>query len=93
VPERPHLYPSLTVAEALRYHAAFYPSWDRQWAEELVARFRLVLARPLSLSKGKMGKLMILQAPQPGAEWSAGGRRRGVRTSRVWERLWARLAG
>ncbi len=63
VPERPHLYQSLTVAEALRYHAAFYPTWDRRWAEELVDRFRLDLSRPLSrLSKGEMGKLMILQA-------------------------------
>src|SRR5687768_14923533 len=24
VPERPHVYPSLTVAEAIRLHAAFY---------------------------------------------------------------------
>jgi ABC-2 type transport system ATP-binding protein len=63
VPERPHLYQTLTVAESLRYHAAFYPTWDRRWAEELTGRFRLDLSQPLArLSKGEMGKLMILQA-------------------------------
>jgi ABC-2 type transport system ATP-binding protein len=61
VPERPHLYASLTVAEALRYHAAFYPLWDARWADELFARFGLERRRPLArLSKGEMGKLMIL---------------------------------
>jgi len=63
VPERPHLYQTLTVAESLRYHAAFYPTWDQRWAGELLDRFRLDLTRPLSrLSKGEMGKLLILQA-------------------------------
>jgi ABC-2 type transport system ATP-binding protein len=63
VPERPQLYPSLTVAESIRYHAAFYPAWDRRWAEELQARFGLESGRPLlRLSKGEMGKLMILLA-------------------------------
>jgi ABC-2 type transport system ATP-binding protein len=63
VPERPHLYLSLTVVEALRYHAAFYPGWDGRWAEELRQRFALESSRPLArLSKGEMGKLMILLA-------------------------------
>lgn len=63
VPERPHLYPSLTVAESVRYHAAFYRGWDARWAEELLRRFGLDPTRPLGrLSKGEMGKLMILQA-------------------------------
>jgi len=63
VPERPQLYPSLTVEESIRYHAAFYPHWDRRWADELLARFGLDEARHLSrLSKGEMGKLMILLA-------------------------------
>jgi ABC-type multidrug transport system ATPase subunit len=28
VPERPHVYASLTVGEAIRYHSAFYSTWD-----------------------------------------------------------------
>jgi ABC-2 type transport system ATP-binding protein len=63
VPERPHLYPSLSVGESLQYHAAFYPKWEWRWTDELVGRFGLDRMRPLArLSKGEMGKLMILQA-------------------------------
>ncbi len=63
VPERPQLYLSLTVRESIRYHSAFYPGWDRRWADELLARFGLREAAPLArLSKGEMGKLMILLA-------------------------------
>jgi ABC-2 type transport system ATP-binding protein len=63
VPERPQLYPSLTVQESIRYHAAFYPGWDRRWADELLARFGLEEGTLLGrLSKGEMGKLMILLA-------------------------------
>ncbi len=63
VPERPHLYPTLTVGESLRYHAAFYPGWDWRWADELTARFGLDRHTPFGrLSKGETGKLMILLA-------------------------------
>jgi ABC-2 type transport system ATP-binding protein len=63
VPERPHLYPSLTVAESLRYHAAFYASWDGRRADELVRQFRLDRDRRGSrLSKGEVGQLMMLLA-------------------------------
>ncbi len=63
VPERPHLYQSLTVDESLRYHSAFYPTWEGKFADELVGRFGLDRSRGLSrLSKGEMGKLMILLA-------------------------------
>jgi ABC-2 type transport system ATP-binding protein len=61
VPERPHLYTMLSIAEVLRYHAAFYPSWDWNWAEELVSTFRLDRTRRIAqLSKGETGKLMML---------------------------------
>jgi ABC-2 type transport system ATP-binding protein len=64
VPERPHLYPSLTVAEALRFHGAFYRTWDGAWAETLRARFELRPAQRVGrLSKGETGKLMILLFP------------------------------
>ena len=64
VPERPHLYPTLTVAEALRFHAAFHHTrWDRVRAAELLRRFNLDEQRPVGhLSKGETGKLMILLA-------------------------------
>ncbi len=63
VPERPHLYPDLTVAEAIRFHAAFHPRYDHAASKDLVARFELPGNRLLSrLSKGEMGKLMILLA-------------------------------
>ena len=63
VPEQPHLYTSLTVDEALRFHAVFYPTWDGTWANELVGHFQLDRGRRLSqLSKGEMGKLEMLLA-------------------------------
>jgi ABC-2 type transport system ATP-binding protein len=61
VPERPHIYPMLTVEEAIRYHAAFYKRWDAKWADELVAQFALQRrAKVQSLSKGETGKLLML---------------------------------
>ncbi|MBI4499758.1 MAG: ABC transporter ATP-binding protein [Gemmatimonadetes bacterium] len=63
VPESPHLYSTLTVAEAIAFHHAFYPGWDQGWADELLAMFGLVRDRRLArLSKGEMGKLMMLLA-------------------------------
>lgn len=63
VPERPHLYPSLTVGEAIRFHASFYTTWDDAWATELLGTFRLDRTRRLGrLSKGEMGKMMMLLA-------------------------------
>ncbi len=63
VPERPHLYPTLTVDEAMRFHAAFHATWSREWADELTSSFRLDRTRRIaSLSKGETGKLMILLA-------------------------------
>jgi ABC-2 type transport system ATP-binding protein len=63
VPERPHLYPSLTVAEAMRYHAAFHRRWDHRWAEELAKQLGLDGSRRIArLSKGETGKLLMLLA-------------------------------
>jgi ABC-2 type transport system ATP-binding protein len=63
VPERPHLYPSLTIREAMDLHRGFYPTWDQKWADDLLAAFYLEPARALSvLSKGEMGKVMMLLA-------------------------------
>ena len=63
VPERPHVYPSLRIDETLRFHAAFYPTWDWAWADSLMASFGLDRgARIGRLSKGEVGKLMMLMA-------------------------------
>jgi len=63
VPEQPHLDATLTVRELIDFQAAFYPSWDRAQAEDLVDRFELdgdqLFGR---LSKGQKAKLMILLA-------------------------------
>jgi len=63
VPERPHVYPALTVAEQLRCHASFFPSWDRRWADDLTERLGLDTDRKIArLSKGETGKLLMLLA-------------------------------
>jgi ABC-2 type transport system ATP-binding protein len=63
VPEQPHLDPTLTVREALRFQAAFYPTWDHAWAEELLVAFDLDEHRLFGkLSKGQKGKVMMLLA-------------------------------
>jgi len=63
VPEQPHLDATLTVREIVTFQAAFYPTWDRPVAEDLLRRFELddgkLFAR---LSKGQKAKLMILLA-------------------------------
>jgi ABC-2 type transport system ATP-binding protein len=63
VPERPHVYPALTVAEALRYHASFYPSWDAGWCTEMTKQLALDPSRKIArMSKGETGKLLLLLA-------------------------------
>jgi len=61
VPERPHLYPFMTVAQAMDYHRAFFRGFDTGYAAELKKLFNLPTDRPLTqLSKGEMGKLHML---------------------------------
>jgi ABC-2 type transport system ATP-binding protein len=63
VPEQPHLDATLTVAEAVQFHAAFYATWDQAWAERLLRDFELDRSRLVGkLSKGQKGKLMMLLA-------------------------------
>jgi ABC-2 type transport system ATP-binding protein len=63
VPEQPHLDPTLTVRETLRFQAAFYPTWDWSRAEQLLRQFQLDEHRLFGrLSKGQKAKLMILLA-------------------------------
>ena len=63
VPERPHVYPTLTVSEAMRLHSAFYPTWDQRWADELQKQFAISGEQRVGvLSKGESGKLLMLLA-------------------------------
>jgi len=63
VPERLHLYASLTVDEIMRFHKAFYATWDAARAEQLRRQFNLRHEQLVSrLSKGESGKLMMLLA-------------------------------
>jgi ABC-2 type transport system ATP-binding protein len=57
------VYPSLTVAEQLRYHASFFRLWDEGWAMELTARLGLDFGQKIArMSKGETGKLLLLLA-------------------------------
>jgi ABC-2 type transport system ATP-binding protein len=61
VPERPHLYPFLTIEQAINLHAAFFAGFDMPYAAELLDGFNLPREHRLSvLSKGEMGKLHML---------------------------------
>ncbi|MGE0158397.1 MAG: ABC transporter ATP-binding protein [Gemmatimonadales bacterium] len=63
VPERPHVYPALTVGEQIHYHSSFFRLWDRGWAAELTKRLELDPDRKIArLSKGETGKLLLLLA-------------------------------
>jgi ABC-2 type transport system ATP-binding protein len=63
VPERPHVYPALTVGEQIHYHSSFFRLWDRGWAEELRKRLALDSEQKIArMSKGETGKLLLLLA-------------------------------
>jgi ABC-type multidrug transport system ATPase subunit len=63
VPERPHVYPSLTVGEQVKYHSSFYKKWDQGWCVELMNRLHLDSEQKISrMSKGETGKLLLLLA-------------------------------
>ena len=63
VPEQPHVDPTFTVSEMLRFQAAFYKTWDNARAAELLLQFRLDGNHAIGrLSKGQKAKLLILLA-------------------------------
>ncbi len=69
VPERLHLYSRLSVDEQIRYHQAFFPTFDLAEADRLRRRFGLREDQKIGgLSKGESGKLMMLLALSQQAE-------------------------
>lgn len=63
VPEKVHLYGSLTVGEMMDHHRAFYATWDAARADDLRRQFALRSEQKIErLSKGEAGKLMMLLA-------------------------------
>jgi ABC-2 type transport system ATP-binding protein len=66
--EQPDLPGWMRVEELMRYTQAFYPNWDRAYAEALRAQFGLNPAQRLNtLSKGQAAKagLLVAQAHRP----------------------------
>ena len=63
VPERPHVYPALTVGEQVKVHSSFYELWDEGWCRELMDRLQLDPTHKIArMSKGETGKLLLLLA-------------------------------
>jgi len=63
VPERPHVYPALTVGEQIKVHASFFENWDPGWSMELMTRLGLDSEQKIArMSKGETGKLLLMLA-------------------------------
>jgi ABC-2 type transport system ATP-binding protein len=63
VPERPQLYPAMTVAEHIEVVRRSQPTYDDARAKELLAMFRLPPKRPSKkLSKGQQTALSLIVA-------------------------------
>ena len=68
MPERPEIYPWMTVAETFWFNAAFFPRWDAALAESLRRRLELPTDRRIrDLSRGTQAKvaLAVALAPRP----------------------------
>src|SRR5712691_4437618 len=69
VSEDKDLYDSMTVAEVIRFTAAFFPRWRRDLEERYLRKFELPADRKIkALSRGMRTKLALLLALGRGAE-------------------------
>jgi ABC-2 type transport system ATP-binding protein len=69
VSEDKDLYDSMTVAEIIRFTAAFFPRWRRDLEERYLRKFELPAGRKVkALSRGTRTKLALLLALCRGAE-------------------------
>lgn len=63
VPDQVAFYPWMTAREALDYAASFRPRWNVETEADLLDRFRLSPAKPVSgLSKGQRTQLALISA-------------------------------
>jgi ABC-2 type transport system ATP-binding protein len=63
VPEQPHFDTTQTIAEILRFQAAFYPTWDEEYVQRQLQEFELPVHKAFgSFSKGMKAKVMMLTA-------------------------------
>jgi ABC-2 type transport system ATP-binding protein len=63
VPQTPNQFSWLSGRAMLKYLSAFYPSFDRDYADELSDRWKLSLRTPISvLSPGQQQRLSIVRA-------------------------------
>ena len=68
VPQEPALLPWMTVRQQLAYTAAFFPSWDANFAAELVSQWGLPWDErvgPLSLGQKQKVSLVLALAHRP----------------------------
>ena len=63
VPDRPTVYPSMRIGEAIAFARSFYPHWNQPRCDELVKMFELDPKKCAKhLSKGQAAKLSLLLA-------------------------------
>jgi len=63
VPERPGFISWMTIKQIMRFTGSFYPTWDQEYAMELMDRFHLnSSAKTGSLSRGEEAKLALMLA-------------------------------
>jgi ABC-2 type transport system ATP-binding protein len=69
VSDEKDLYDHMTVAEMVRFTAAFYPKWRSEVAQRYIRRFDLPQDRPIkALSRGMRTKTALLLALSRGSE-------------------------
>ncbi|NKB89227.1 MAG: ATP-binding cassette domain-containing protein [Acidobacteria bacterium] len=63
LPEEPTYYPWMRVGEITRFNAGFYPTWDQQLCDTLIAQLGLPSDRKLrDLSRGMQAKVGLVLA-------------------------------
>lgn len=61
VPQEVALYPWMRVQQVVDYTGAFYPNWDRAWAQQLIQRWALPPRHLVkTLSTGQLQKLALV---------------------------------
>lgn len=56
------LYTWMNVKDLLRMQAAYYPNWDHAYANQLIERFEIPMAKLSRLSKGQVRRVQVVIA-------------------------------